>query len=87
MPDEALAKAFYGNDMSDEQWTEHRKSLVPDAPGVMNARLSGYPNGVPITYVSMTEDVGSPATHRADDRQSRRLRGAPSAGDWRRATS
>lgn len=26
----------------------------------MNARLSGYPDGVPITYVSMTDDVPVP---------------------------
>lgn len=26
----------------------------------MNARLSGYPDGVPITYVSMTEDAAVP---------------------------
>jgi pimeloyl-ACP methyl ester carboxylesterase len=26
----------------------------------MNARLSGYPDGMPITYVSLTEDVAVP---------------------------
>ena len=25
-----------------------------------NAQLTGYPRGVPITYVSMTDDVGVP---------------------------
>ena len=26
----------------------------------MNARLSGYPSGVPVTYVNMSEDVPVP---------------------------
>ena len=34
--------------------------LVPDAPGLMNARLSGYPSGLPVTYVSMTLDAPVP---------------------------
>ena len=60
MPDEMLAKALWGNDMSDEQWSEHWKGIAPDAAGIFNARLSGYPDGVPITYVSMTDDVPVP---------------------------
>jgi hypothetical protein len=30
---------------------------VPEAAGIMNSQSSGYPNGVPITYVSMADDV------------------------------
>ena len=51
---------FYGNDMSDEQWCEYWNGLVPESAGFWNSRLSGYPNGIPITYVSMTDDVGVP---------------------------
>jgi pimeloyl-ACP methyl ester carboxylesterase len=58
--DEARAKALFGNDLSDEQWAEHWKTVVPDAAGIMNARLTGYPTGTPITYVGMTADVPVP---------------------------
>ena len=34
--------------------------MVPDAVGIMNATLSGYPSGMPITYVNMTQDVPVP---------------------------
>jgi pimeloyl-ACP methyl ester carboxylesterase len=58
--EEKIAKAIFGNDLSNEQWTETWKGFVADAAGIMNARLSGYPDGVPITYVSLTEDVAVP---------------------------
>jgi len=51
---------MFGNDLTPEQWMEHAKSLVPDAVGIMNARLSGYPTGIPITYVNMSRDVPVP---------------------------
>jgi pimeloyl-ACP methyl ester carboxylesterase len=57
---EEQARALFGNDLSEDQWREHFAGLVPDAVGIMNARLSGYPAGIPITYVNMTEDVPVP---------------------------
>ena len=60
MPAEDRARMFFGNDMTDEQWAEHWRGLVPESATLWNARLSGYPSGVPTTYVSMTEDVGIP---------------------------
>ena len=60
LPDETIGRAMFGNDLDDEQWAEHWKGLVPDAVGIMNARLSGYPTGIPITYVHMTDDVPVP---------------------------
>jgi pimeloyl-ACP methyl ester carboxylesterase len=57
---EDRARALFGNDLTEEQWVEHAKSIVPDAGGIMNARLSGYPVGIPITYVNMTLDVPVP---------------------------
>jgi len=59
MADE-IAKAMFGNDLTDEQWVEHAKGMVPDAVGIMNATLSGYPTGLPITYVNMSQDVPVP---------------------------
>jgi pimeloyl-ACP methyl ester carboxylesterase len=59
MEDEA-ARAMFGNDLDDAQWAEHAKGLVPDAIGIMNARVTGYPTGIPITYVGMTQDVPVP---------------------------
>ncbi|MFB1298725.1 alpha/beta fold hydrolase [Mycobacterium sp. pW049] len=58
--EQKIAKAIFGNDLSDEQWTETWQGFVPDAGNLMNARLSGYPDGIPITYVSMTDDVPVP---------------------------
>jgi pimeloyl-ACP methyl ester carboxylesterase len=57
---EDRAKSLFGNDLTEEQWVKHAKSLVPDAIGIMNAHLSGYPVGIPITYVNMTRDVPVP---------------------------
>src|SRR5436305_7969835 len=58
--DDALARSLFGNDLTDEQWAEHARGIVPDAPGIMNAMLSGYPTGVPITYVGMSQDAPVP---------------------------
>jgi pimeloyl-ACP methyl ester carboxylesterase len=58
--DEQVAKPMFGNDLSDEQWAQTWQGFVPDAAALMNARVSGYPGGVPITYVSMTDDVPVP---------------------------
>jgi pimeloyl-ACP methyl ester carboxylesterase len=57
---EDLARAMFGNDLTQEQWGEHFKGLVPDAVGIMNARLSGYSSTIPITYISMSQDVPVP---------------------------
>ena len=57
---EELAKALFGTGLDDETWAEHYAGLVPDAPGLINAQLSGYPVGLPITYVSMTRDQPVP---------------------------
>ncbi len=58
--DEDLARSVFGNDLSDEQWAVYWHSMVPDAANIMNARLSGYPSGLPITYVSMSDDIPVP---------------------------
>jgi pimeloyl-ACP methyl ester carboxylesterase len=57
---EEVAQALFGNDLEDEQWAEHWKGLVPEALGIMNGRLTGYPKGIPITYVSMLQDQPVP---------------------------
>jgi len=57
---EDLAKAMFGNDLTDAQWVEHFKAMVPDAVGIMNARISGYPSTIPIMYVNMSQDVPVP---------------------------
>ena len=60
MASEERLRRYYGNDMSDEQWCEYWKGMVPDSAALLNSRLTGYPSGIPITYVSMTDDVGVP---------------------------
>jgi pimeloyl-ACP methyl ester carboxylesterase len=57
---EERAKTLFGNDLTEEQWAHHFRSIVPDAVGIMNAKLSGYPSDVPITYVNMSQDVPVP---------------------------
>ena len=59
--DEALAKTLFANDLTDQQWNNYWTGSVPEAAGIMNARLSGYPQGIPITYISMTDDVPVPS--------------------------
>lgn len=58
--DDAAARAMFGNDLTDEQWATHAAGLVPDAPAIMNAQLSGYPTGIPTLYVHMDRDVPVP---------------------------
>jgi pimeloyl-ACP methyl ester carboxylesterase len=55
-----FAQPAFGNDLSEEQWAAHAASLVPDAPGIMNGKVSGLPSGIPVTYVNMTDDVPVP---------------------------
>ena len=55
-----MRRALFGNDLTDEQWSAHYRGLVPDAVGIMNARLSGYPTGLRITYINMSRDVPVP---------------------------
>jgi pimeloyl-ACP methyl ester carboxylesterase len=57
---EELARNLFGTGMDDETWTAHYAQLTPDAPGLMNAVVSGYPSGMPITYVSMSLDQPVP---------------------------
>lgn len=58
--EDGLARAMFGNDLTDEQWAAHAAELVADAPALMNARLSGYPSDIPILYVHMDRDVPVP---------------------------
>lgn len=58
--EEGIAKAIFGNDHTDEQWEETWRGFVPEAPGIANARLSGYPDSMPITYISLTDDAAVP---------------------------
>lgn len=60
MPTEERAKMFFANDMTDEQWAAVWQQFVPESAVLWNARLSGYPAGVPMTFVSLTDDVGVP---------------------------
>ena len=57
---EERAKMFFANDMTDEHWVAVWDGFVPESASLWNARLTGYPSGIPITYVSMTDDVGVP---------------------------
>jgi pimeloyl-ACP methyl ester carboxylesterase len=57
---EQLARTLFGTGLDDDVWAAHYAGLVPDAPGIMNAKLSGYPTGMAITYVSMTLDQPVP---------------------------
>ncbi|WP_172826654.1 alpha/beta fold hydrolase [Mycobacterium sp. 1423905.2] len=59
--EENIARAMFGNDLTEDQWNEVWQQFVPDTPTLMNARVSGYPSGVPITYISMTDDIAVPA--------------------------
>lgn len=57
---EERARALFGNDMTDRQWAEHFSGLVPEAVSLMNAELTGYPSGIPVLYVNMSDDVPVP---------------------------
>lgn len=58
-PDEDRCRATMANDMTDAQWRAHWKTIVPEPAAIWNARLSGYPDGVATTYISMAEDLGA----------------------------
>jgi pimeloyl-ACP methyl ester carboxylesterase len=57
---EDVARPLFGTGLDDEAWAHHYAGLVPDAPGIYNATLSGYPSGIPVTYVSMSLDQPVP---------------------------
>jgi len=57
-----MARSLFGNDLSDEQWADHVNRMVPEAVALMNAQPSGYPSGIPTTYVNMSQDVPVPPT-------------------------
>jgi pimeloyl-ACP methyl ester carboxylesterase len=57
---EERAKFFFANDMTDEQWQGVWRQFVPESPLLWNARLHGYPRDTPVTYISLTDDVGVP---------------------------
>ena len=57
-PDSAAARSMFGPGLTEAQSAQHWGRLVPEAPQLLNARLSGYPSGIPTTYVSLTEDAG-----------------------------
>ena len=46
--------------MTEAQWADVWNQFVPESPLLWNARLSGVPDCVPVTFVSMAEDVGVP---------------------------
>ena len=54
---ELQTKEAFGHDMTDEEWAEHAATRVDEAAGLMNAVISGYPTGIPITYVACSLDV------------------------------
>jgi pimeloyl-ACP methyl ester carboxylesterase len=58
MPDEDRCRATMANDMTDVQWRAHWKTILPEPRAIWNARLSGHPEGMPITYISMADDLG-----------------------------
>lgn len=60
MIEEPIARELFGNDLDDEQWAAFWRTCVPETSAGLNARVSGYPRGVPTTYVSMTDDVAVP---------------------------
>jgi pimeloyl-ACP methyl ester carboxylesterase len=60
MMPEDQARALFGNDLSPQQWEAHYAGLVPEAVGIMNATVTGYPSSVPVTYVNMSQDVPVP---------------------------
>lgn len=59
MPEE-VSRPLFGTGMDDDTWAHHYAGLVPEAPGIYNATLSGYPSGIPTTYVSMSLDQPVP---------------------------
>jgi pimeloyl-ACP methyl ester carboxylesterase len=60
MPKEDRAKSFFATDMTEAQWADLWNQFVPESPLLWNARLSEVPDCTPVTFVSMTDDVGVP---------------------------
>ena len=58
--DEPIARAIFGNDMDDAQWETCFSAFIPDSEKLINARLSGYSDRVPVTYIEMAHDVAVP---------------------------
>lgn len=58
--DEAIAKAIFATDLTDAEWTDIWPSFVPEAPGLINANLSGYPDDIPTTYITLVHDAAVP---------------------------
>ena len=58
--DEGIARTMFGNDLSDGEWRTWWPRFVPEAPGLINAHLSGYPSGIPTTYIALADDVAVP---------------------------
>ncbi len=42
MPDEARAKTFFGNDMTDEQWAEYKRANAAPPGRHQTASARGY---------------------------------------------
>jgi pimeloyl-ACP methyl ester carboxylesterase len=59
LPDE-LCRALFGNDMTDEQWAIAGQGIVAEAAFLFRDPVTGYPTGVPTTYVGMTDDQPVP---------------------------
>lgn len=60
MIDEPVAKELFGTGLDEQQWAQCWATCVPETAAMLNARLSGYPTDVPVSYVSMTDDVPVP---------------------------
>lgn len=58
--DEAAARAYFAGDMTDEQWTEHWRNVVPDAASLLKSKVSGHATGIPVTYIGCKRDVPVP---------------------------
>lgn len=65
LPDE-LCRALFGNDMTDEQWAVAGQGIVAEAAFLFRDVVTGYPAGVPTTYVGMTEDQPVPPERAAE---------------------
>jgi len=48
--DGELARTLFGNDLSEERWAALWSGFAPDAERLMNARLSGCPDGVRLQH-------------------------------------
>jgi hypothetical protein len=49
-----------GNDMTEAQWVAHWPTIIPEPVAIWNARLSGYPDGMPTAFITMADDAGAP---------------------------